>query len=239
MMPALKLVKPTRPPSSTTSFCRHASAEPHAARRHRMASSTMWGGILTVLVSRSTRHAAVGEDVERLVALDEHAGAFEHLECRAMDVVEVRVAEDLETQGGVARSLRISFHGSTPSRSRREDYHPLTGKHPRAGRTAASLRDCPAAPSLSVRGPPRHENARVHPGARPFVGMPMPGMSKPARASSHDDDGVRVPHLAGASSSRPHTGVGTRGATSSTRRAMLWSSRQPPRALDRLRRGRG
>ena len=45
MMPALKLVKPTRPPSSTTSF---SGARPQSRTllgEHRTASSTMCGGI--------------------------------------------------------------------------------------------------------------------------------------------------------------------------------------------------
>ena len=36
--------------------------------------------------------AAVGEDVERLVGLHEHAGALEHLERGQVDVVELALA---------------------------------------------------------------------------------------------------------------------------------------------------
>jgi len=54
MMPALKLVNPTRPPSRTMSFSGTRPARRTLAGAARTASSTTCGGIFTVLVSRST-----------------------------------------------------------------------------------------------------------------------------------------------------------------------------------------
>ena len=59
--------------------------------------------------------AAVGEDVQRLVGLDEHAGALEHLERGEVDVVELRLGEDAETQAAAARTpgMQVAFHAFT------------------------------------------------------------------------------------------------------------------------------
>ena len=90
----------------------HTPAEPHAARRPADGVFDDVRRDLYDLGLAIDPAAAVGEDVERLVALDEHAGALEHLECGAVDVVEVRVGEDLKAQGGVAPHprLQIAFH---------------------------------------------------------------------------------------------------------------------------------
>ena len=94
----------------------HASAEPHAARRPADGVLDDVRRELDRLGLAVDAAAAVGEHVERVVALHEHAGVLEHLERRSMDVVEVRFAEDLETRAGVALRprLRIAFHRLTP-----------------------------------------------------------------------------------------------------------------------------
>ncbi len=62
--------------------------------------------------------AAVGEDVERLVGLDEHPGALEHLEAGEMDVAELGLGEDVEAQAAAARSPgeQVAFHAETSGR---------------------------------------------------------------------------------------------------------------------------
>ena len=61
-------------------------------------------------VSRSTHGAAVAEDVERLVVLDEDAGLLEHLQGLGVDRVEIAPREDLEKAAlrGGARRQRMS-----------------------------------------------------------------------------------------------------------------------------------
>ena len=57
--------------------------------------------------------AAVGEHVERLVELDPHAGALQHLERREVDVVDLVGREDRQAQAAVAPAaglrLRVSL----------------------------------------------------------------------------------------------------------------------------------
>ena len=71
--------------------------------------------------------AAVAEDVERLVVLDEDAGVLEHLERREMDVVDLVGREDVEREAPAALPARVQ----TP-------FHRPFSFLPRAGPTAAA-----------------------------------------------------------------------------------------------------
>ena len=64
----------------------------------RIASSTTWAGRRTTCVSRVDLGAAAGEDLERLLVLDEHAGARQHLERREVDLAQLVGREDLEPE---------------------------------------------------------------------------------------------------------------------------------------------
>jgi hypothetical protein len=95
----------------------------------------MCGGNLTTRVSRSTRQPPSAKHVERLVALEEHARALEHLERRAVEVVEVGVAEELEAQADTASDpgLRVAFHWCRSFLRHWQQRRlplPPTGRHP-------------------------------------------------------------------------------------------------------------
>ena len=59
----------------------------------RMASSTTCGGMRTIRVSRSTTQPPSLKMCERIVRLDPHPRALEHLERAEMDVVELGLRE--------------------------------------------------------------------------------------------------------------------------------------------------
>ena len=112
MMPSSKLQNDTRLGSSTMSL---AGSRP---------ASTKSGGALRIGVLDDVRRdpdhaalavhaaAAVGEDVERLVVLDPHPGALEHLEGREVDVVELCLGEDVEAEATPPRvaGVQVALH---------------------------------------------------------------------------------------------------------------------------------
>ena len=118
LMPSLKLVKATRPGSRTMSFL---GSRPQSTNLLRRRADGVFDHV------RRDAHdarlavdaaAAVGEDVERLVGLDEHAGALEHLESGEMDVVELGFGEHVEAQAAAARppGVQVAFHADTSVR---------------------------------------------------------------------------------------------------------------------------
>ena len=115
-MPSLKLVNATRPGSMRKSFLGSRPQSTYLLGDEAMASSTTCGGMRTMRVSRSTRAAAVLEDVARVVRLDEHAGALEHLERREMDVVELGLGEHVDAQPAAARAagVQVPLHTAPP-----------------------------------------------------------------------------------------------------------------------------
>ncbi len=140
----------------------HPPAEAHAARRRADRVFDDVRRDLDDLGLAVDPAAAVGHDVEGLVALDEHAGALEHLEGAAVQVVDVGVAEDLEAQAGAAPhpGLEVAFHWRAPlARDPQGGRLPLraVGRHPsrrrRAGptRRAARRRTARAAPAPPAR----------------------------------------------------------------------------------------
>ncbi len=81
----------------------------------------------------------------------------------------------------------------------------------------------------------RHDDAGVPAGRAPAGRRARsPPTSRPLRAISHEVTELEFHISPARSSSRPQTGVGTVGTRSSSRRATPASSREPPRAVDRL-----
>ena len=115
-MPSLKLVNATRPGSMRKSFLGSRPQSTYLLGDEAMASSTTCGGMRTMRVSESTRAAAVPEDVARVVGLDEHARALEHLERGEMDVLELGFGEHVDAQPAAARAagVQVPLHTAPP-----------------------------------------------------------------------------------------------------------------------------
>ena len=116
-MPSPKLVKPTRPSSSTTSL---AGSRPHMTTvegAERTASSTRCAGRRTMFVVAVDLGARRREDLPGFVVFDEDARARQHFERRAVDLPQLVVGEHLEPEAAaLARSrARVPDHRQPPA----------------------------------------------------------------------------------------------------------------------------
>ena len=92
--------------------------------------------------------AAVGEDVERVVGLDPHAGALEDLERAEVDVVQLGLGEHVEAEpaGPGAPGVQVAFHwrhlrcGASLAATRRRVGRTPAGRAGRHGRAARARR---------------------------------------------------------------------------------------------------
>ena len=112
--PSPKLVKPTRPASSTTSFLRVAPGQDELARgrAHRLLDDVAGDADDAPGVDR---RAGPGEDLAGLLVLDEHAGPLQDFERPEMDVGEVVVGQyaELAAVAACASRMGVPSHGRT------------------------------------------------------------------------------------------------------------------------------